>query len=96
MFASAVEVVKTFAANARRRDTPDAADTGHVTVDVGERPMTFTCPICASAMAVRETTRIDDTGDSDFALHAMQCDSCGMVLDRLFHPAIGYEPGVPI
>ena len=53
--------------------------------------VSFKCPVCDSAMAVREERMLSEFGALDVRLHRLACDNCGMLTGRAFHPAVGYH-----
>lgn len=51
----------------------------------------FRCPVCDDAMRLRDERDLREFGSLDVKLHKLECDTCGMLTGRVFHPSVGYH-----
>ena len=61
------------------------------TVHVARTRVSFRCPVCDDSMQVSDERDLSEFGGLDVKLHRLQCDTCGMVTGRVYHPSIGYH-----
>ena len=62
------------------------------TVHVARTRISFRCPVCDDAMRLRDERDLTEFGGLDVKLHKLECDTCGMLTGRVYHPAVGYNP----
>ena len=53
--------------------------------------VSYRCPVCDDAMRLRDERALTEFGGLDVKLHRLECDTCGMLTGRVYHPAIGYN-----
>ena len=51
----------------------------------------FRCPVCDDAMRLGDERVISEFSGLDVKLHRLECDTCGMLTGRVYHPAVGYH-----
>ncbi len=51
----------------------------------------FRCPVCDDAMRLGDERAMSEFGGLDVKLHRLECDNCGMLTGRVYHPAVGYQ-----
>ncbi len=51
----------------------------------------FRCPVCDDSMRLRDEHALSEFDGLDVRLHRLECDTCGMLTGRVYHPAIGYQ-----
>lgn len=61
------------------------------TVHVARTRVLFCCPVCDDDMQVSDERDLSEFGGLDVKLHRLECDTCGMVTGRVYHPSIGYH-----
>ena len=61
------------------------------TVHVASTRLVFRCPVCDDGMQVRDERDLSEFGGLDVKLHRLECDTCGMLTGRVYHPSIGYH-----
>ncbi len=53
--------------------------------------LSFRCPVCDDAMRLGDERALSEFGGLDVKLHRLNCDTCGMLAGRVYHPTIGYN-----
>ena len=53
--------------------------------------ISFRCPVCDDAMRLGDESTLSEFGGLDVRLHRLECDNCGMLAGRVYHPTIGYN-----
>lgn len=53
--------------------------------------VSFRCPVCDDAMRLGDERALSEFGALDVKLHRLECDNCGMLAGRVYHPTIGYN-----
>lgn len=53
--------------------------------------VSFRCPVCDDAMRLRDERAMSEFNGLDVKLHRLECDNCGMLTGRVFHPTVGYH-----
>ena len=61
------------------------------TVHVARTRVSFRCPVCDDAMRLRDERDLSEFGGLDVKLHKLECDTCGMLTGRVYHPSVGYN-----
>ena len=51
----------------------------------------FRCPVCDSSMRLGDECALSEFGGLNVKLHRLECDNCGMLTGRVFHPEVGYK-----
>ena len=53
--------------------------------------LVFRCPVCDEGMQVSDECDLSEFGGLDVKLHKLECEACGMLTGRVYHPSIGYD-----
>ena len=61
------------------------------TVHTARTRISYRCPVCDDAMRLRDARALTEFGGLDVKLHRLECDTCGMLTGRVYHPTIGYN-----
>ena len=61
------------------------------TLPGSHRAWHFRCPVCEEPMRVCDERDLKEFGGLDVKLHRLECDACGMLTGRVFHPSVGYD-----
>lgn len=72
---------------AMEREIEAAVRTAH-TARVHTR---FRCPVCDDTMRLSGERAMTEFGGLDVKLHRLECDTCGMLTGRIYHPSVGYD-----
>lgn len=51
----------------------------------------FRCPVCDDTMRLSSERALSEFGGLDVKLHRLECDTCGMLTGRVYHPSVGYD-----
>lgn len=51
----------------------------------------FRCPVCDDAMRLHDERALTEFDGLDVKLHRLECDTCGMLTGRVYHPTVGYH-----
>ena len=60
-------------------------------VHVARTRLGFRCPVCDDAMRLGDERALSEFDGLDVKLHRLECDTCGMMTGRVYHPAVGYH-----
>ena len=60
-------------------------------VHMARTRISFRCPVCDDAMRLGDERVISEFGGLDVKLHRLECDTCGMLTGRVYHPTVGYQ-----
>ena len=61
------------------------------TVHLARTRISFRCPVCDDAMHLRDERAMSEFGGLDVKLHRLECETCGMLAGRVYHPTVGYH-----
>lgn len=61
------------------------------TVHTARTRISFRCPVCDDAMRLRDERALSEFDGLDVKLHRLECDTCGMLTGRVYHPTVGYH-----
>lgn len=49
------------------------------------------CPVCETQMSISAENELSEFGDLNVTVRQMNCPTCGMLANRIFHPSVGYD-----
>ncbi len=61
------------------------------TVHIARTRVSFRCPVCDDVMRLHDERALSEFGGLDVKLHRLECDTCGMLTGRVYHPTVGYH-----
>ncbi len=61
------------------------------TLHTARTRVSFRCPVCEDAMRLGDECSLSEFDGLDVKLHRLECDTCGMLAGRVYHPTIGYN-----